>query len=338
MRKNKALWMTLLIGLFILLLAGCGGEKSQEDVTKKLNGTVDDLKGYKAKAEMQMHTGEETQKYDLDVWYQDGDFYKVSLANVDDEKGNQVILKNKDGVFVLTPALNKSFKFQSDWPETSSQPYLFQSLVNDVLQDKEATFESNDKEYVYKTKTNYQSNNNLPFQEIHFSKKDYTPTLVKVLDKDEKTLVEVKFSEFKLDPSFKKEDFEMKKDLSKTTSAKPAKSEVKSLEVMFPVETSGAKLSEKKEIATNDGERVILTYDGEKNFTLIQETSQAVSTLSEPREVKGDIVNLGHTIGAINGDTIEWSDKGVHFKLASDQLTKDELIDVAKSMQGKQTK
>src|SRR5699024_4998023 len=130
--------------------------------------------GYKAKANMKMNTGEKTQSYDLDVWYKDKDYYKVSLQNPDDEKGNQVILKNKDGVFVLTPALNKNFKFQADWPETSSQPYLFQSLVKDIMKDEEKTFESTDDQYVYKTKTNYQSNNNLPKQEIQFSDRKST--------------------------------------------------------------------------------------------------------------------------------------------------------------------
>ncbi len=50
-----------------------------------------------------------------------------------------MILKNDDGVYVLTPALNKSFKFQSEWPENSSQAYLFESLVKDITEDKSAT-------------------------------------------------------------------------------------------------------------------------------------------------------------------------------------------------------
>ena len=49
---------------------------------------------------------------------------------------SQIILRNEEGVFVLTPALNKSFRFQSDWPQNSSQAYLYESLVRDILQDK----------------------------------------------------------------------------------------------------------------------------------------------------------------------------------------------------------
>lgn len=332
MRKKHFLSLVVLLGMLALVLTACG-EKSKEDVVKKLDNQVASMKGYKSKAEMKMTTGEEPQKYDLDIWYKEKDHYRVSLSNVDDEKGNQVILKNSDGVFVVTPALNKSFKFQSDWPESSSQPYLFQSLVQDVKKDKEAEFKTTDKHYIFTTKTNYQSNSNLPYQEIRFNKKSYAPELVRVLDKDKKALVEVTFSEFKMDPSFKSEDFSLDSQ-KKGDSAKTASAEVRTLSVSYPVETSGAALAEKKEIELENGKRVILTYNGEKEFTLVQESAGAVTTMSEPKELKGDIVNLGHTLAALNGSTIEWSRGGVDYKLASKTLTKNELIDVAKSVHG----
>src|SRR5690606_40774141 len=60
--------------------------------------------------------GQEARKYHIDIWYKKGenDFYRVDLANEEDDN-RQTILKNDEGVFVLTPVLNKSFKFQSDW-------------------------------------------------------------------------------------------------------------------------------------------------------------------------------------------------------------------------------
>src|SRR5690625_6329205 len=142
------------------------------------------------------------------MWYKKNkhEYYRVTLES-DEEYGGQVILKNEEGVFVLTPSLNKSFKFQTEWPENSSQPYLFQSLVKDVKDDKDATFTVTDTHYIFHTKTNYQSNNNLPFQEIYFDKKSYTPVLVKVLDKDKQSLVEVRFSSFDTEPSFGDDDF-----------------------------------------------------------------------------------------------------------------------------------
>ena len=77
-----------------------------------------------------------------------------------------MILRNDEGVFVLTPALNKSFRFQSDWPQNSSQAYLFESLVKDIANDPEAKFNVVEDKYVFETKTNYQNNKMLPTQEI----------------------------------------------------------------------------------------------------------------------------------------------------------------------------
>ncbi|MGY0693676.1 LolA family protein [Virgibacillus sp. FSP13] len=338
MKKKFSIWLLIVFGL-ILLLAACG-EKSQEDVLKKLDEKVDEMSGYKAKAEMKMNTGQESQKYKIDIWHKKKDFYRVSLKNDQDEKGSQIILKNKDGVFVLTPALNKSFKFQTNWPDNSSQPYLYQSLVDDIKKDKEAEFKVTDSHYIFQTKTNYQSNNNLPYQEIHFDKKTYTPDLVKVLDKDKNALVEVKFSDFNTKPSFKDDDFAMEKNMTSGDADAPVSTNenAESLTVVFPLYMAGAELAEQKEIATENGKRVVMTYVGEKNFTLIEEQTEVAPTLSSPQEVRGDIVNLGHTIGALSDNTIEWNNNGVNFYLASEDLTKEELIEVAKSVQGKAVK
>src|SRR5699024_4709326 len=162
---------------FLLIVATACGSKSQESVVKKIDEKLTDMKGYKIAAEMKMKTGKEERNYDVDIWYQKGetDLYRVGLDN-EAEEGGQVILKNQEGVFVLTPALNKSFKFQTEWPDNSSQPYLYQSIVEDVLADKEAEFSAEDDHYVFTTKTNYQNNTNLPFQEVTFDKKSFTPT------------------------------------------------------------------------------------------------------------------------------------------------------------------
>jgi len=331
--------MALLIGM-VLLLSACG-EKSHEDVVKKLDGKLEELEGYKVEADMVMKTGQEDQTYGIDVWHKKDDMYRVALSNTEDEKGNQIILKNEDGVFVLTPALDKSFKFQTDWPHNSSQPYLFQSLVKDIKEDEEAEFETTDNHYVFKTTTNYQSNNNLPYQEIYIDKKEFTPTQVKVMDKDKQALVEVNFSEFNIDPSFEEKDFVLEENMETNsevaeTSATPEEDE--EMSVVFPENTAGAELTEKKEVQLEDGKRVILTYAGEKNFTLVGEKRASAETLSSPQEVQGDIVNLGHAVGALSNNALEWHFEGTDYYLASEELTKDELVDVAQSVIGKEVK
>src|SRR5690625_2856175 len=335
--KRKYMF-TMILFACVLVLASCGS-KSEESVQKKIVDTVQKLEGYKVEAEMTMKTGQEERTYDVQVWYKKGeqDFYRVGLESGEEENG-QIILKNEEGVFVLTPALNKSFKFQTEWPENSSQPYLFQSLVNDVKNDKEATFTASDTHYIFHTKTNYQSNNNLPFQEIYFDKKSYTPVLVKVLDKDKQPLVEVKFSSFDVDPSFEDNDFKIEKDKANEEVSISVDENESPLSVLFPLYTADAQLEDKQEIALEDGERIIMTFTGAKNFTLIQEKLNSISTISYPKEVQGEIVNLGFAIGALSENVIEWNYNGIDFYLASDDLTKEELIEVASSVQGKEVK
>ncbi|WP_339229855.1 outer membrane lipoprotein carrier protein LolA [Oceanobacillus sp. FSL K6-2867] len=344
MKKIFKYRMALVLALLIIVLAACG-EKSQEDVVGQLQKNVEDMSGYKAVAEMSMNTGQEEQKFNIDVWHKKDDYYRVALENNGERNESQIILKNDDGVFVLTPALDKSFKFQTEWPESSSQPYLYQSLVNDVIKDPEAAFESTDTHYVFRTKTNYQSNSNLPFQEIYFDKKSYVPTMVRVLDKDNNALVEVSFSNFDMDPAFEDDDFSMEKNMASKDADAATSAEVEGedaetdeLAVYYPLFTAGSDVLEKKEVTLDNGKRVILTYDGEKNFTLVEERNNTAPALSTPQEVQGEIVNLGHTIAALSSNTIEWSYNGVEFKLASDELTQEEMIQVAQSVQGQEAK
>ncbi|GGJ90845.1 sporulation protein YdcC [Lentibacillus kapialis] len=338
MRKMFGMWVVIVFGL-IFALSACG-EQSQEDVVKKLESNLESMNGYKAKAEMTMNTGQESQKYKIDIWHKKKDLYRVELSNDQDDKGSQIILKNKDGVFVLSPALNKSFKFQKEWPENGSQPYLYQSLVNDILKDKEAKFEVGEKYYVFETETNYQSNNNLPFQKVYFDKKSYTPVMVEVLDKDRNALVQVNFSEFDTDPTFEDDDFAREKYMKEESSEETASGDGKTdaFSVVYPQNMAGSELVEESQVETENGERVIMTFAGEKKFTLVQEKQEVVPTMSSPQMVDGEIVNLGHAIGALSDNTIEWFSNGKNFVLASEELTRDELIEVAQSVKGKEVK
>lgn len=330
----------LLIIFSAVLLVACG-EKSQEDVEEKLADVLSEMDGYKAEAEMSMRTGEEEQRFSINIWHQKDEYYRVKLGHAEDERGSQIILKNEDGVFVLTPALERSFRFQSEWPDNSSQPYLYQSLVKDIIEDEEATFETTDTHYVFKTKTNYQSNSNLPYQQIHFDKNTFYPTMVQVLDHDDQALVEVGFSAFDTEVDFEANDFAMEKNMEGTEEEATFMSQEETSEdftVAHPLYTAGAEPIDQKEIDLENGKRVIVTYDGEKNFTLIQEKRTDVPALQAPETVEGEIVNLGHTVGALADERLQWSHEGVEYILASDTLTDEELISVAESVQNQEIK
>jgi len=330
MRKKLFLLITGLLVIFTL--AACGS-KSQEDVVKELNGKLGDLTSYKVNAKMTLKMGTDSQVYNVEIWHKDPIFYRVNLKNAQRDQ-SQMILRNNQGVFVLTPALNKSFRFQSDWPQNSSQAYLYESLINDIVADKEAKFTKTKDYYVFETKTRYQNNSMLPFQEIKLNKNDLSPAVVKVMDPDRNALVTVQFSKLKFNASFDKDDFDMKKNMTRAQLGLPAMAEAgdKAFTVKYPTtEIQGTKLIKENDVKIENGKRVVLTYDGEKSFTLIQE-KVTVKEAAAPTYVEGDLVDLGITIGAATDHSLSWTQEGVDYMIASKNLTEKEMIEVAKSV------
>ncbi|MGR9047654.1 LolA family protein [Halobacillus faecis] len=329
-------FLILLFSLFVLgALTACGSQ-SKEDVVKKLEKQSEEMAGYKTEANMKMRTGKEEQKYNIQVWHKKDDFYRVKLQNDQDEKGSQIILKNDSGVYVLTPALNKSFKFQSEWPQNTSQPYLYASLLNDIKADPDAEFNASENYFVFKTKTNYQNNKTLPFQEIYFDKKTYHPVMVKVFDQDMNSLVEVQFANFSKDDSMKKEDFDVDKNMAMApTEAPVANMEGEELEeVLYPQETFGAELADEREVKTEEGKRFIMTYAGDKDFTLVQEKAEVQAASAQYSvQVNGDPVQLWDGVfAAFEHNRLEWNHNGTTYQLASNELTQDEMVAVASSI------
>lgn len=337
MRKKLLLLVTGLMVLFVL--AACGS-KSQEDVRNELNSKLGNLSGYKVNAKMTLKMGSDSQVYNVEIWHKDPTFYRVNLVNAQKDQ-SQMILRNEQGVFVLTPALNKSFRFQSDWPQNSSQAYLYESLIKDIIADKNAKFSATKDYYVFETKTRYQNNSMLPSQEVKLNKSDLSPAVVKVMDPDKNALVTVEFSKMQFNASFNKDDFDMKKNMTRAQLGLPAMANAKdsSFTVKYPtVNIAGTKLIEEKDIKLENGKRVILTYNGKKSYTLVEEKVTDKEVSASPELMDGDLVDLGVTIGAVTDHSISWTMNGVDYMIASKNLTKDELVEAAKSVQGEAVK
>lgn len=328
-----------LIGLMLLIILSACGQKSKEAITEKLTKQIEQMKSYEVKAKMSIKTGTDTQVYDIDIWHQKPHYYRVHLKNTEQDQ-SQMIIRNDEDVFVLTPALNKSFRFQSDWPQNSSQAYLYESLVEDIKNDNAAIFTETKEHYIFETKTTYQNNKMLPIQEITFAKKSLAPVSVKVMDPDRKQLVKVDFSNFKLNVQFKKEDFDLKKNMTGARLQLQQSTEPVSADfaVKYPTaDLQGVSLVEEKELATDTGRRVIQTYEGAgKSYTFIQEKAQVVTAMADVATatyIKGDPVDINTTIGAITDNSIMWTENGVDYFIVSNDLARDEFLMLASSVQ-----
>ncbi|TVY09773.1 LolA family protein [Paenibacillus cremeus] len=212
MRRYR--WAVALVLCLSLVLSGCGlvGKKDAGAVVKDLDGTISKLQSYHGTGQMTLKTGQEPQEYAVEVCFQAPSYYRISLTNAKKDI-TQIVLRNDDGVFVLTPHLNKSFRFQSDWPENQGQVYLYQSLVQSIMMDNERQFVADDKAYVFDVVANYQ-NGSLARQKVWLDKKSLAPQHVEVSDNNANVMVVVNFDKFEFGTKFEKDYFDMQRNMT----------------------------------------------------------------------------------------------------------------------------
>lgn len=103
----------LLFFFSIFLFAGCG-KYGEKDVIKDFSKKVDDAKSYYIDGTLEIVNNDNVYNYDVEVAYKEKNYYRVSLTNTSNNH-TQVILKNDDGVYVMThksTQLLKSNKFE----------------------------------------------------------------------------------------------------------------------------------------------------------------------------------------------------------------------------------
>ena len=189
--------LLIIISMF-LFLCGCG-KSSEENIVKKFQQKIEKNDSYILKSNMSIISNEDTFNYNVEASKSKDDYYKVSLINKTNDH-EQVILKNSDGVYVVTPDLNKSFKFQSDWPNNGSQSYLLDVLLNDVLNDDNVHVEKGDNKYI-QCRVNYPNNNTLYSEKIYLDD-DYSVKKVEVLDQDGNVKITLDVTSINYKPKF----------------------------------------------------------------------------------------------------------------------------------------
>lgn len=323
----KKILVAVLISTLCLIFTGCG-KYNEKDLIKDFSKKVGDSNSYALSGTLEIKNNEEKYSYDVEVAYKKENNFRVSLKNKINNY-EQIILRNSDGIYVLTPSLNKSFKFQSEWPYNSSQSYLLQTILEDIQNDEEINFEQVDDGYIIQTKANYSSNKDLKKQKIYFNKnKDVYK--VEVFDNDDTPKITMDISNIEYNKNFDDNYFNLNNNISTSTTSETTSKTIN--EVIYPMYMpENTYLSNENKVSKEDGERIIMTFAGDNSFMLIQETTsipQNFSTIS----VNGDPYLLTDTVAAVTDNSIEWSSNGVEYYLLSDQMSKEDLLTVAKSL------
>lgn len=292
---------------------------------KKYKKLLNDNTMYKLTGEMDIVSNEELYHYTVTVDYMEGDYYKTSLINKDN-RHEQIILKNENGVFVVTPSLNKSFKFQSEWPYNSSQAYILSSLLKDLENDSNVTFEEKEDKYILNSTVNYPNNTALISQKITFDK-DMKPQLVEVYNKEGIANITFKISKIDFKPDFKENNFEVENNASEESIDNVSKID----EVVYPMYLpTGTKFKSEETVKTDESERVILTFTGDKSFILIEEASKVPKEF-EITSKDGELVFYETVLGSLSGSSLNWTMNGKDYYIIGENLSNEELLKVASS-------
>lgn len=346
--KKKILFI-LLVGVF--LLSGCG-KTNESSIIKDLEKKINNSKSYYIEGTLEIVNNEDLYTYDVKVSYAKGDNYKVNLTNKVNNH-EQIILRNSDGVYVVTPRINKSFKFQSDWPYNNSQVYLLKPLLDDILSDENRTFTKDGDNYKIVVGANYPNNEKLVKQEILLDK-DANIKKVTVMDTNGTAQITMNFDKIDLSSKFNDNYFDLKEiidvkeetpngnkttennantntntDKDKTTETKQTSTIEDVIYPMYlPVNTY---LSNKEKVSKDNGERLILTFDGDNPFMLIEETvTYEKEHLIVP--TYGELELMASTVAIVNDNSVNWIDNNIEYYVVSDKLSKSELLDIARSI------
>lgn len=329
MKKIKYI-ITILV---ISVLCGCGIKNNSQDIIKKFENRVNNSKSYSISGLMEISSNEETYTYDVSVDYKKPELYKVTLLNKINNH-EQVILKNSDGVYVVTPALNKSFKFQSEWPNNSSQSYLLSSILNDIKSTKEIKVEKNKEFYIVTADVNYPNNKALTKEKIYFDKKNNLKE-VQVLNKEDRVAIRMKFIKITYSSKFDADYFKLDsliKDPVCDDDCNNTKETSVIDNIVYPLYLpQDTHLSTKDTVESNNGDRVIMTYTGAKPFMIIEE-SASVSKDMEVTSVYGDPLQLSMSIGALSSNSLEWQSNNMQYYITSTYLTSEEMMTIAESL------
>lgn len=318
------------IMMVLLLVSGCG-KNSETSVINDLEKKINKASAYKVTGVLEIVNNDEVYTYDVEVSYKKNNNYRVSLTN-QANNNTQVILKNSDGVYVLTPALNKSFKFQSDWPYSNSQVYLLKSLINDIKDTKDRGFKDVKSGYSLSTKVNYPNNSKLVKQTIELDK-DGDFKKVSVYDSNNIICMTMTFDSIDYSPTFKKDYFNLDSVMSTYSISEEEVKETTMIDdTIYPlVIPNGTKLVSEEKIKKDVGDRIIMTFDGDKPFLLVEETAvvedefTVIPTYGEPFQ-------LMDTLGVMTNNSLTWTSNGIEYYIVSDVLNQNELVEVAQSI------
>ena len=327
---NKKYIIMIVVG--VLLVATFCFFKLKPTSLKQALKDVEDYKNYELVCNMEMLENDELKSYQVTSTYASVDeteYYKIELYDKSLNQ-SQVIVRNEKGVFVLTPALNQAFQFQSEWPNNSPKPYIYQSLVSFLKDNKNEKVNDG---YIVSGDISYENDDRIKSQEVKFDKQ-LSPVYVNVYDEDGTEVIKVSITSFKANQKLSKDVFqqetimkESKNQYNTTAASLP----------LYPVALMGSTLQNEKTSTIDEITNHILKFTGDKSFTIIESSASSKEEI-EVIKVNSEMIDLLNGFAYEEDNTMTYVSSGIVSSLYSNDLTKQEMLAVLSSMQAANVK
>lgn len=323
MKKKKIKKILLMVLLSVCLFTtGC---KQKKNYVETFPERVNKLESYKLKGKLESNFPSGTKESNITVYYQKPNLFRVELV-MPNCLEKQVIIKNNDGVYVLLPSLNKNFKVSSDWPLTSSYPYLLQSLSKDIIADENATKEILEDTTTITLEAKLFDNASKTKQKIVFDNKTGYPNKVSIYKEDNTPImnftVESIETDIKLDQNLFVNEVTMQtlKELYDENKKEFDRS------LTYPTYCpTGLTLKDEITTGTKDNKRILLTYGGPSFVTIVESYVSSHDNI-KTEYVNGDICIMGGIAFIVGATSVSFYENGVEYLVASTDTNKLDLI------------
>ncbi len=325
----------IIIGIAVLgvvLLAGWKLFYNPGENAPNFDEVMENLNAYHMEATMEFTENEEKKNYFVTVDYKkdvEDQYFRISLldTNINQE---QILLRNKDGVFVLSPLLNQVYKFKGNYPLNSPKPYLYHSMLEAVKGDHE--LKSMTDGYLLTYKPNYEHRKQWVKEDIKLST-DLKPIWVNIYDENASLMATVLFSKVDLNPTYNEDFFDVESNMKTAReNMTDTTSSIEDLPFLPAAPVVSSTLQEQTE-ATASGEKIfILSYTGDKNYRVIQkilEPSEELTSIEYPGEFVETIFGIGYT----RNKYFTYISGNVCYEIYSSDLEMDEMVRIVSSME-----
>lgn len=331
---KKIIYVALLF-IMSVVLVGCKEEKT---TTEGFMEKLSNVEGYKVEGVLETFFENGRRQNEFEVFYKNPDCIKVVLQSVENND-KQIVLKNSEGVHVLVPSVNKSFKIKSTWPTNASYPYLLQSLSQDLANDNDKITIDNETTYTVQTKTKLHTDGDAITEKIIFSKETNLPTEVLIYETDGDLFMRCVFTTIDLEYKPSDDEFNIEKSMESaylTFGENGLVFNNRSFELPTYC-PEGLKLKSNENVKKGEEARSVMLFTGEQNLTIVQELvnyNESIKTANE----NGEVIMVMGNIGIINDNSIKFIFEGIEYTIASNSLSKQELYNVSSSYMQEENK